>query len=299
MSSAADVSAVSETVTVRGRQVGLRHVAADGEPAGTGVFLHGLGGGAATWDDLMHQLPGMECYAPDLPGFGVSDPPADDSGYTVAGQAGTLAELVRELSPEPVHLLGNSLGAAIALRLAADYPARVRSLTLISPTLPSARPRWALLALLGPLIPGIGTVLLRAQAGPDADQLARQMLEGLVGDPACLQPHHIEAAATEMRAVTEHAHAGHAYLSALRGGVGAYLRRGQGGLWAAAHRVTVPTLAVYGGADPFLRPSMAARTARALTGSRVLVLAGIGHLAHLEAPRLLAHTLQPQLATHR
>ena len=52
-----------------------------------------------------------------------------------------VSDLIEQRGYWPVHLVGNSLGGAVCVRVAARRPDLVRSLTLISPALPDLRPR--------------------------------------------------------------------------------------------------------------------------------------------------------------
>lgn len=257
---------------------------AGAEPA---VFVHGLGGGSASWADLMALVRGRcEGYAPDLPGFGYSPPPPDGA-YSVVAQAAAVTKFVQHLGG-PVHLFGTSLGGTVAVRVAADRPELVCSLTLICPALPHLRPRRATAGLLLPLLPFVGPAVMRQAGRITPDEQARQVLHGLAGNPDRLHPQRLAEAAAEIAAAAGRPHVADAYLGALRGIVAAYLTSGSGGVWAAAHRIRVPTLAVFGTADPIVDPRLAARTARSFRDSRVLVVGGVGHLAHLEAPAVVA-----------
>lgn len=95
------------------------------------VFVHGSGDSARAWEPLVTRLPEYECVALDLPGHGalVERPgPLDMSVDDYA--AAVHAELTRrDLSG--VVLVGHSLGSAIALRMALEYPSRVGRLILI------------------------------------------------------------------------------------------------------------------------------------------------------------------------
>ena len=101
----------------------------DGCPA---VYVHGLGGSAKNWTDLSALLSTRAAgTAVDLPGFGRSRPPAGFD-FTPAAHADALLCFLAGRN-EPVHLLGNSFGGAIALSVAARRPELVRTLTLVSP----------------------------------------------------------------------------------------------------------------------------------------------------------------------
>jgi len=109
----------------------------DAEPA---LCVHGLEGSSRNWTDLMDLLRSrLACDALDLPGFGDS-PPRPDGRYSIAALAQTVIALIQKQS-EPVHLIGNSLGGAVSVKVAATRPDLVKTLTLISPALPDLRPR--------------------------------------------------------------------------------------------------------------------------------------------------------------
>jgi len=61
--------------------------------------------------------------------------PDDESGSEAPVHAADLATLLRALKLAPAHLIGHSYGALIALLLAAEHPARVRTLALGEPPL--------------------------------------------------------------------------------------------------------------------------------------------------------------------
>jgi pimeloyl-ACP methyl ester carboxylesterase len=101
---------------------------------GTGariVCLHSSTGSHAQWRALADALsPRWRVLTPDLHGHGAS--PA-----WPAGAANTLhvdaAAVARLAGAGPLHLVGHSYGAAVALQVALRHPERVRSLTLYEP----------------------------------------------------------------------------------------------------------------------------------------------------------------------
>ena len=94
----------------------------EGDPL---LLVHGLGGDRSTWTPVMDSLAaGFDVIAPDLPGFGASEPLAEDQAPTPRALAGVLAELLDELGIESAHVVGNSLGGWIALELALMERAR-------------------------------------------------------------------------------------------------------------------------------------------------------------------------------
>jgi len=103
-------------------------VAGQGDPI---VFIHGLGSSARDWE---YQVP---FFAPryrvvvfDVRGHGRSDKPPGP--YSVPLFAQDTAALIRALEAAPAHVVGISMGGMIALQLAVDEPALVRSLVVVN-----------------------------------------------------------------------------------------------------------------------------------------------------------------------
>jgi pimeloyl-ACP methyl ester carboxylesterase len=270
------------------------------EPA---VFVHGFGGSSTNWTDLMHLLSGarsadgrvtgsdqgpvFSCDAIDLPGFGYS-PPGPDSGYSVSGQAATVAAFIERRGRGPVHLLGNSLGGAVCTRLAATRPELVTSLTLIAPAMPDLWPRRTPARFPALCVPKVGGWLLsRAQKLP-----ARSRVEVTIAtvyfDRSCVHPDRIAADIAEVERRDALGYAETVLLRCARSIVAEYLRRGTGSLWRDAASVTAPTLVIYGSHDRLVDPRMAGRAARAFRGGRVVVLPRTGHVAQMERPAAVA-----------
>jgi pimeloyl-ACP methyl ester carboxylesterase len=232
--------------------------------------------------------------APDLPGFGYSPPP-DDGNYTVAGHARAIVRLIEADGRGPVHLFGNSLGGAVATKIAAGRPDLVRTLTLVSPALPEIPPQrsaWPT-AMLG--LPGVSALAARATRDWSAERRTAEMLALCYGDPA--------RAPEEVRA--EHAkeygrrialpYFWDALSRSARGIADAYTLGGQHSLWRQAERVLAPTLLVYGGLDKLVSFRMARRASRAFRDSRLLALPDSGHVAMMEHPDEVARAVRALL----
>lgn len=102
-----------------------------GNPDGPAVVLvHGIGKEAsAGWSALIEELSDdYRVLTFDLPGFGRSS--GGNLLYSPDRYARVLWNLVDDFSDEPVHLVGHSLGGAIALRYAGRHPGRVEHLYL-------------------------------------------------------------------------------------------------------------------------------------------------------------------------
>lgn len=281
--------------TGAGRSMFVRRAPSTATDAAPAVFVHGLGGGSATWTDLMELLRDqVEGYAPDLPGFGKS-PPSGSYGYDLAAQAGAIGALVDHHLRRPVHLVGNSLGAIATVLLAATRPDLVATLTLVCPALPDLRPRLAPTLVASPLVPGIRGLALRKASGLTPEEQARQTLEGLYGDPQRVNPQRLAETAEEIGDAWAQPHAADAYLGALRAVVTEYLRPGPRRIWRLAKRVQAPVLVLFGAADPLIDVRLAGRASRAFPRARTVIIEGAGHVAHLEVPRVVATQLRSLL----
>ncbi|WP_129127018.1 alpha/beta fold hydrolase [Geomonas oryzae] len=95
------------------------------------VMLHGFGGEKDNWDRFSKKLTDdYRLIIPDLPGHG--DSLQDMSlNYGVEEQAKRLKQLLDALGVRKAHLVGNSMGGAIALRFTSLYPQSVLSLSLM------------------------------------------------------------------------------------------------------------------------------------------------------------------------
>jgi len=97
------------------------------------VMLHGAAADKTSWTRFTKYLGSkFPLVIPDLPGHGKSI--ADiDLNYSINAQADWLKELLSTLGIKRVHLIGNSMGGTIAVRLASTSPDLVASLVLIDP----------------------------------------------------------------------------------------------------------------------------------------------------------------------
>jgi pyruvate dehydrogenase E2 component (dihydrolipoamide acetyltransferase) len=243
-----------QKIDVGGRSIQYQRAGDGGIPI---VFLHGFGGDLNSW---MFNQPvlaaGRSTFALDLPGHGGSSKDVGDG--TAEFLAGIVAGALDALEIERAHLVGHSLGGAIAAGVAAAHPKRVAALTLISS------------AGLGPEI-NIGFIDSFIAASGRKDLLPA--LQTLFADPSLVTRDMINETLKFKRL----------------DGVDAALRRiaaanFPGGAQAGLLRdrlagLKMPVQVVFGADDRIIPASHA----HGLAGNvQVHVLAGAGHVPHME-----------------
>ena len=263
-----------------------------GEPA---LCLHGLAGSSRNWTDLMDLLrPRLAADALDLPGFGDS-PPRPDGRYSIAALAQTVTAYIQQR--DPVHLIGNSLGGAVAVKVAATRPELVKTLTLISPALPDSRPRLDLIRFPVMSLPRVGARLLNKYGALPPHARVADVIATCYSDPARFAPERFATEVTELTRRDTLDYSTTALVGAIRTLTAEFFKHQA---WRDAARVTAPSLVIYGSHDRLVDPRMAGRAAQAFAGAgagaRIVVLPRTGHLAHMEDPARIAAEIAVLLA---
>ncbi|HEY8341987.1 MAG TPA: alpha/beta hydrolase [Calditerricola sp.] len=118
------------------------HLNRAGQGSGEAIlFIHGSGPGATAWSNWQYALPffseqGFDCIAPDLVGFGQTDHPETPPHGMRAWMrlwVDQLLALLDALGIAQAHVVGNSLGGAIALHLLVEAPERFCRAVLMGP----------------------------------------------------------------------------------------------------------------------------------------------------------------------
>lgn len=236
------------------------------------LLVHGSGMSASTWAPLMAHLAGHRLIAPDLPGFGLSDP-LDYGGRSLRAHAvAQLTPLLDALELERVPIVGNSLGGMWGLCLAVDAPQRVTaiaSLGVPAIALPGMRgdPFFAALST-----PGLRHVVARMRP-PSIGVARRSMAAGVIGPRGAeLAPDgFFETVYEGMRLPGfRTAMVSHLWLAMRRG-----RPRPENFLSDAELReIAAPVLMIWGDKDPYGAPELGRRAAALIPDARLEILAG-------------------------
>jgi pyruvate dehydrogenase E2 component (dihydrolipoamide acetyltransferase) len=229
------------------------------------VFIHGFGADLNGWRPLVGRMPGAySALALDLPGHGASPFAAE---ATLAALTAVVAATLAEEGVAAAHLVGHSLGGAVAAALTTTPGFLALSLALISP------------AGLGPEVNGAFIAgFLRARSEASLNPWMRE----LVADSAALGSALVNTTLRQ-RAAGELVEAQTRLAEALfpDGAQAIDIRP-----WLA--EIAIPAKVIVGVEDRILP----ARRAEGLNGLIALHrLAGVGHMPHLEARAEVARLL--------
>lgn len=236
----------------------------DPNPSGSpGVLLlHGLGVNASSWTLQFPPLieAGFRPLAPDAPGFGASR--YDGRGWSLKRVAAAMTDLLHELVIGPVHVVGISMGAAVAQQFTLDYPNKVKRLVLVS-AFAALRPeqlsgwlyflRRALLVSFKGIPAQAEFVSRRLFPAPGQEALRKLLIEQVTqADPR-------------------------AYRAAMRALALFDTRR-------RLRQITAPTLVIGGANDGTVSPSAQKILAEGIPDTRQVIIPGGGHAVSVDHP---------------
>ena len=244
------------------------HVAGDGPPL---LLLHGSGPGVSGWANFRGNLPAFAAdfttYVLDMPGFGGSYSP---KAHPMMAAPAAVLDFMDGLGLDTVAIVGNSMGGAVAARIAADHPERLSRLVTIG---------GVGIALFSPSPPEGIKLLVEFVEDPTYERLVKWM-ESMVYDPAILTDEFVQL---RWRAATDPAAAAdikrmynRRMLDAMRG------RAGAADQIAMLTRIKAPTLVMFGRDDRVTPLDSSLAAMRLIPRCELHVFYDCGHWAMIE-----------------
>jgi 2-hydroxymuconate-semialdehyde hydrolase len=122
-----------------GKTIEVAGVKTNYHEAGSGpsvILIHGSGPGVSAWANWQFAIPylaeKLHVFAYDQLGFGYTDP-TPDQVYTLERWTNHLLSFMQAVGIERAHLVGNSMGASVALAAAITHPEVTDRLVLMGP----------------------------------------------------------------------------------------------------------------------------------------------------------------------
>ena len=248
--------------------------------AGSGptvLLLHGTGSSAHTWRGILPRLlPHARVVAPDLPGHGFTRMGTRQRS-SLPAMAEDLLQLCRTLEASPDLIVGHSAGAALAVRISSRMDPLVPVIGLNAALTPFRGPASWIFPMMArtlaavPLVPSAVSGVLSATGaigpllkatGSRLDEAGLRYYRHLVS-----RPDHVEGAIAMM-----------SQWSAEQ-------------VWTDLETFLAPLTLMTGSLDATVPPDESERAAAQAPNSSVESLGNLGHLAHEEAPEMVADAI--------
>ena len=247
---------------------------------GTGVpllLIHGFTSSTFSWKDVFEPLShSFRVIAVDVKGHGFSDKP--DGDYTRRAQAALVVQLLDYLKIDKAWLVGNSMGAEIAVNVALLNGNRVAGLVLIDSSGvnveggESLAPAYIKIPVLGRLFVALALT---------SDRLVRSGLKKSFYDDSKITEDRVDVYYRPLKTRS-------GQLAAVR----ARTQAGQFPIEPQLDKVTVPTLIIWG-AEDIVIPVAAGRKMNALIpGSKLVIIDHCGHTPQEEQPARVIEEIQ-------
>jgi pimeloyl-ACP methyl ester carboxylesterase len=242
------------------------------------VFVHGNPGPKEDWVDLLQRTGEFaRAVAPDMPGYGAADKPADFD-YTVDGYARHLAGILDQLNINTVHLVLHDFGGPWGFAWAVQHPDEFASATLINTGVLLDYP-WHRLAKIW-RTPGLGEAFMattnrpafRMLLGHDNPRLPAAAVERL---------YEVSRGWPTKRAVLK------LYRATPASAMGVHAE--------PLRELDRPALVVWGTGDVYIPWAQADRQRESFPSARIELLEGLGHWPFLEDPAHVAELVIPFL----
>ena len=266
----------SRFIAVNGLRVHVR-ILGKGEPV---FLLHGSFASLHTWDAWQQAMsPYYQTISLDFPGHGLTGPDSLKR-YGIKDYSKLVQELAEELELIQYHVAGNSMGGAVAMQLASDYPKNILSLNLIDAAgAPAGNPMLADSSAQKKTNSGGGWIF----------QVARHPIFSkllLSCTPKFLFEMNMKQVYGDDTKVTEEVTTRYYELMLREGNRQATLDRLSQPRTSDIQyeRLTMPTLILWGAEDQWIPLAQGKRLKEAIPGANLVILDGVGHVPMEESP---------------
>jgi cation diffusion facilitator CzcD-associated flavoprotein CzcO/pimeloyl-ACP methyl ester carboxylesterase len=250
------------------------------------LLLHGIGQSLEDWNEQHDRLAARHSViSVDLPGFAYSNRISGPA--TLAKLAGALPAFLDAVGVhEPLPVIGNSLGGAVAMKLAADHPRRVSALVLANSA--GFGKEVALVLRLLTVRP-LAALLMRPAAAA-----SRRTVESIFYDKGLVT----DARVGHAFALSQRATHRKTLLDVARdlGTVSGVRAEWRAALLGALAKSDIPALVVWGSHDHILPHSHLAAATAALPHAESYVFAKTGHMPQIERPDEFAEVVEEFLS---
>lgn len=245
------------------------------------ILIHGFGGSMWQWEYQQHALSQhFRVLTLDLPGSGLSDKP--DIEYRPDQMLAFCAGFMDALAIPSATLVGNSMGAGLAIGMALTHPERVDKLVLIAGLPPQVMEKLTSRTIKRAMDTRVPVWLISLGNWLFGGFMTESILREIVHDPAVLTPAVIERSNRNRQ----------------RPGVIKPMMavRDQLSLWESdfATRIgslTQPTLVIWGENDRVFPIAVGEELYRSIQGSRFVRIPSAGHIPQWERPDLVNQSL--------
>jgi pimeloyl-ACP methyl ester carboxylesterase len=266
-----------QTVLVQSQRIAYLDVGA-GPPV---ILIHGFGGSMWQWEHQQRALSRhFRVLTLDLPGSGLSDKP--DIEYRPDQLLAFCTGFMDALEIPRATLIGNSMGAGLAIGMALTHPARVDKLVLIGGLPPHVKEKLTSPTIRRAIETRAPAWLISAGNWLFGGLVTESVLREIVHDPSVLTPAVIE------RSNRNRQRPGLIKpIMAVRDNLPLW----ESGFATRIGTITQPTLVIWGEEDQVFPIPVGEELHRSIKGSRFARISGAGHIPQWEQPDLVNQSL--------